>query len=69
MMLLTNSTSLQKLLKIDFKKAKKSEIMLYVLNSVLFVAMAASHVILQRFLFLNSVKQELHFKYDAINQL
>ena len=43
--------------------------MLYVLNSVLFVAMAASHVILQRFLFLNSVKQELHFKYDAINQL
>ena len=31
--------------------------------------MAASHVILQRFLFLNSVKQELYSKYDAINQL
>ena len=53
LMLWTNSTSLQKLLKIDFKKVKKSEIRLYVLNGVLFVAMAASRVILQRFLFLN----------------
>ena len=31
--------------------------------------MEASHVILQIFLFLNQVKQELHSKYDAINQL
>ena len=29
--------------------------------------MATSHVILQRFLFLNQVKQELHSKYDAMN--
>ena len=31
--------------------------------------MATSHVILQRFLFLNQVIQELHSKYDAVNQL
>ena len=36
-------------------------------NSVFFVAMATSHVILQRFLFLNQVIQELHSKYDAMN--
>ena len=69
MMLWTNSTSLQKLLKIYFKKKLKKLKRLYVLNSVLFVAMATSHMILQRFLFLNQVKQELHSKYDAMNQL
>ena len=68
-MLWTNSTSLQKLLKIYLKKKLKKRKRLYVLNSVLFVAMATSHVILQRFLFLNQVKQELHSKYDAMNQL
>ena len=35
---------------------------------MLFVAMATSHAILQRF-FLNQVIQVLHFKYDAMNQL
>ena len=39
----------------------------YVFDSVLFVAMATVHVILQRFLFLNQVIQELHSKYDAMN--
>ena len=42
--------------------------MLYDFNKVLFVAMTTSHVILQRFLFLNQVIQELHSKYDAMNQ-
>ena len=69
MMPWTNSTSLQILLKNDLKKSLNSEIRLYVLNSVLFVAMATSHLILQRFLFLNQVIQELHSYYDAMNQL
>ena len=37
------------------------------LNSVSFVAMATSHVILQSFLFLDQVMQELFSKYDAMN--
>ena len=37
--------------------------------SVLFVAMATIHLILQRFLFLDQVIQELYSKYDAMNWL
>ena len=51
--------------KIDFKTAKKAKLT-YVFNSV-FVTMATSHVILQRFLFLDQVIQELYSKYDAMN--
>ena len=57
-MLWTLLTSLQKVLKIDFKTAKKgklsqhSNIWLIFFNSVLFVAMTTSHMILQMFLFL-----------------
>ena len=65
MMLWTLFTSLQKVLKIDFKTAIKAELT-YVFNSV-FVAIATSHAILQKFLFLDQVIQELYSKYDAIN--
>ena len=55
------------MLKIDLKMAKIAKLGKNAFGSVLFVAMATSHVILQRFLFLNQVKQELHSKNDAMN--
>ena len=54
------------MLKIDLKMAKVAKLG-KMSSVVLFDAMATSHVILQRYLFLNQVKQELHSKYDAMN--
>ena len=67
MMLWTNSNKVPKLLKIDLKIAKLAKIWLNFFDSVLFVAMATRHMILQSVLFFNHAIQELNYKYDVMN--
>ena len=64
---LTNSTSLQKMLKIDFKIAKIAK--LGHMSSIVYYLLPWQLVVwfCKDFLFLNQVIQELHSKYDAMN--
>ena len=66
MMPLTNSTSLQKLQKIDFKIAKISK--LDHMSSIVYYLLPWQLVMwFCKDYFFNKVRQELHHKYDAMN--
>ena len=66
-MLSTNCNQVQKNAKNWSQYCQINKNWLYFCDSVLFVAMATWHIILQSILFLNHAEQELNYKYDAID--